>query len=173
MINKQCLTIAMVVSLIIFWRRYWIYGSAGDDQLISGNEGDDIIYGNDGCDHLLGDEGSDWLYGGRDSDWIFGGAGKDNLYGGSGTGDDEALDYFVFTDDSMGASVIHDFQSGSTSSSDIIWLQGSIGVVSNWDDNSDKFLSLSNNGTIQLVGCANKSIQIKTNDDISVISWTP
>jgi Ca2+-binding RTX toxin-like protein len=69
-------------------------GTAGDDSLtggpdgdhIIGHDGDDTLEGAGGDDHLKGQAGDDWLLGGAGDDHLKGGAGGDVLVGG--TGDD-------------------------------------------------------------------------------------
>lgn len=87
-----------------------IYGGAGNDiiiggdqaDLIYGEKGNDYIYGGDGrnaiyggaghdvivggfdYDRIFGDAGNDYIYGLTDDDTIDGGAGNDHLFGGDG-----------------------------------------------------------------------------------------
>lgn len=74
-----------------------IYGDAGNDIIIGGNnsdliyggKGNDYIYGGDGRNAIYGEAGNDILVGGFDSDRLFGGAGNDYLYGFA---DDDTID---------------------------------------------------------------------------------
>lgn len=74
-----------------------IYGDAGDDIIIGGNnsdliyggKGNDYIYGGDGRNAIYGEAGNDIIIGGFDNDRLFGGAGNDYLYGFA---DDDTID---------------------------------------------------------------------------------
>lgn len=59
-------------------------GVGGDDQQITGTDGDDTLYGEDGNDVLSGGDGDDRLLGRADDDALYGGAGNDVLGGGGG-----------------------------------------------------------------------------------------
>lgn len=92
-----------------------IYGNAGNDTILGGNEAD-VLVGEAGSDTLDGGEGDDSLWGGGGDDQLSGGLGNDNLYGDGGNdtldggaGDDTMRggvgnDSYVV--DSLGDSVI-------------------------------------------------------------------
>ena len=80
-----------------------IYGGAGNDIIISGEQADliyggkgkDYIYGGDGRNAIYGGTGNDVIVGGYDNDRLFGDAGNDYIYGledddviNGGTGND-------------------------------------------------------------------------------------
>jgi Tol biopolymer transport system component len=72
--------------------RYRICGRGGDDEIVSGEQGDrifggtgwDYIEGSDGRDYLAGGIGHDGLRGGQHDDVLVGGAGDDVLDAGAG-----------------------------------------------------------------------------------------
>ncbi len=72
--------------------RATLYGDAGNDQLLAGDQGiklygglgDDILTGGLGRDTLRGGEGNDELYGGNERDELRGGPGNDWLSGSMG-----------------------------------------------------------------------------------------
>jgi hypothetical protein len=69
-----------------------VYGTAGNDELVGGNQrqiimglgGNDTIRGGNGGDCLVGGDGADKLYGGNAKDVLLGGDGDDLLDGGNG-----------------------------------------------------------------------------------------
>lgn len=70
-----------------------IYGTDGNEYMISiyedgitkiGQDGNDQLVGSDGNDYLYGDKGSDRLTGNAGNDVLDGGEGNDFLYGGAG-----------------------------------------------------------------------------------------
>ncbi|MCP3977372.1 MAG: calcium-binding protein [bacterium] len=69
-----------------------LVGTAGDDVLIGGPDGDvivakagnDTIRGKGGFDQICAGPGRDTVYGGADGDWVSGGSGADVIFGGSG-----------------------------------------------------------------------------------------
>ncbi|MEQ8393835.1 hypothetical protein [Thalassobaculum sp.] len=64
-------------------------GSAGDDDVLYGNQGADTLSGGAGDDVLFGGQGNDRLDGGAGNDILLGGVGDDRLVGGEG------IDLFV------------------------------------------------------------------------------
>lgn len=69
-----------------------VYGGAGADTILTGDD-NDLIYGGTGNDYIdggfdddeiHGDEGDDFIIGGEGSDTIFGGEGDDEIWGGGG-----------------------------------------------------------------------------------------
>ncbi|WP_417624700.1 calcium-binding protein [Paremcibacter congregatus] len=82
----------------------YIYGTAGDDLNLNGEQGTDYIFGGAGQDTLLGNGGNDFLYGEAGNDTLYGGAGLDRLEGGVGAdtlygGDDADNLYGGFDND--------------------------------------------------------------------------
>lgn len=75
----------------------------GDDDNLSGDEGDNIISARGGNDNILGAAGNDSLNGGSGSDVITGGEGDDNIVTGGGN------DVVVFTTINDGFDTITDF----------------------------------------------------------------
>lgn len=69
-----------------------IWGFGGKDTLAGGN-GDDLLFGDSGNPTVLGD---DVLYGGSGNDILVGGAGRDGLYAGAGD------DFFLITNPTPG-----------------------------------------------------------------------
>ena len=65
-------------------RNVSLTGTAGEDDLITGGEGDDRIYGEGGNDTIHGQEGNDRVDGGVGDDVIFGDEGDDFITGGEG-----------------------------------------------------------------------------------------
>lgn len=65
-------------------RNVSLTGTLGDDDLITGGEGDDRVFGEGGADTIHGQEGDDTVDGGVGDDVIFGEAGDDFVYGGEG-----------------------------------------------------------------------------------------
>jgi Ca2+-binding RTX toxin-like protein len=63
-------------------RAAWLYGQAGNDLLITGNNDSVLIGGNDN-DHLIAGNGKDVLIGGKGADLLEGGNGDDLLIAGS------------------------------------------------------------------------------------------
>ena len=61
-----------------------VYGTAGDDELLAGGDGNDSIYGYGGNDRLEGRGGNDTLYGHEGDDTLIGGDGDDYLAGQEG-----------------------------------------------------------------------------------------
>jgi hypothetical protein len=69
-----------------------VYGTAGNDQLVGGNQrqiimglgGNDTLRGGNAGDCLVGGDGDDKLYGGNAKDVLLGGDGDDLLDGGNG-----------------------------------------------------------------------------------------
>ena len=66
-----------------------IFGTAGNDSLVGGDEDDRIDGGASGNDTLIGGGGNDYLTSGSGNSRLFGGAGNDVLLGGRG---DDSLD---------------------------------------------------------------------------------
>ncbi|GAA3917376.1 hypothetical protein GCM10023084_80400 [Streptomyces lacrimifluminis] len=60
---------------------------SGDDgnDILRGRSGDDVLYGGRGHDRLYGDQGNDVLWGNSGNDVLHGGPGNDRLSGGPGT----------------------------------------------------------------------------------------
>ncbi|MGV6809403.1 MAG: calcium-binding protein [bacterium] len=88
-----------------------INGGIGDD-IIKGRKGDDQLAGEAGNDKINGGEGNDVLSGGADNDKLTGGKGNDRLEGG--TGDDimnggAGADVFIFSGTDLGHDVIRKF----------------------------------------------------------------
>lgn len=73
-----------------------LYGDAGNDiiiggddiDLIYGGDGNDKIYAGDGRNAVYGGKGNDFLLGGWENDRLFGDAGNDTIYG---WGDDDTI----------------------------------------------------------------------------------
>lgn len=69
-----------------------IYGGDGNDKIYAGDgrnavyggKGNDFVLGGWENDRLFGDAGNDTIYGWGDDDTIHGGSGNDTIYGGSG-----------------------------------------------------------------------------------------
>jgi len=77
-------------------KRYFIFGSDAESDMINGGDYNDHLYGGGGDDTLDGGNGNDWLEGGAGNDTLRGGLGIDKLFGGygddvleGGDGDDE------------------------------------------------------------------------------------
>lgn len=73
-----------------------VVGTPGDDEKLTGTQGDDTICGLGGNDRLLGFSGDDVLYGGEGDDALLGNSGADVLFGGAGDdilngGDDDDM----------------------------------------------------------------------------------
>ena len=62
-----------------FQSGYTLTGTAGDDIIISGSNGDDL-FGLDGDDTLIGNSGIDYLEGGLGADTLYGGNGSDVFF---------------------------------------------------------------------------------------------
>lgn len=70
-----------------------IYGGKGNDYVYAGDgrnavyagAGNDVLVGGYDNDRLFGDAGNDYIFGLEDDDTIDGGAGNDHIYGGSGS----------------------------------------------------------------------------------------
>jgi Ca2+-binding RTX toxin-like protein len=60
-----------------------LYGGADDDHLLGG-WGNDVLYGEAGNDLLLGQSGADYIEAGAGSDTIYGGDDNDHVLGGLG-----------------------------------------------------------------------------------------
>jgi Ca2+-binding RTX toxin-like protein len=58
--------------------------SAGDADLLEGDEGEDVLHGHGGDDTLRGGEGADAIFGEVGNDTVVGGLGTDTLDGGTG-----------------------------------------------------------------------------------------
>jgi VCBS repeat-containing protein len=146
-----------------------LVGTPGEDTLRAANGNDiiragggaDILYGDNGDDGLFGEAGIDLLFGGSGNDSLNGGLGNDVLDGGAGndqlTGGD-GRDTFVFGA-SSGADRIQDFIRGQ----DHLLLVDGVAVLSqlqkdlNGDRVADTLLTLSNGGTIGLLGVTDLS----------------
>lgn len=61
-----------------------VLGTPGDDEKLTGTQGDDTICGLAGQDRILGFSGDDVLYGGEGDDALLGNAGTDILFGEDG-----------------------------------------------------------------------------------------
>lgn len=60
-----------------------LYGS-GDDETLTGLEGNDTLYSNGGADTLVGNAGDDLIYGGAQADRMVAGDGDDTIYANGG-----------------------------------------------------------------------------------------
>lgn len=136
-----------------------IDGRNGDD-VVNALAGNDKLFGNNGNDQLHGGDGNDTCDGGRGDDLISGGRGNDHMTGGLGadtfefrlvngaivnTGNDRILDFKVGTDDiRLGAGII------ITAMNDVVDLDG--------DGNLDTTLTLSNGGSVQVMGVSHLSL---------------
>ena len=102
-----------------------IYGLAGDDRLegrggndtLHGNEGNDTLIGGDGDDYLAGQEGDDVVQGGAGNDFLGSGPGNDQLSGGAGA------DRFFFAQPFEAAMNVHRITDFSRAESDYIDLR--------------------------------------------------
>jgi len=133
-----------------------LYGNKGEDTLIGGGnsdllyggQGNDIVYGNLGDDSLNGNIGNDTLFGGQGNDLLWGNSGDDTLVGGSGA------DTFIFGFNG-GHDQVSDFQAGTDS------LQVADGITYTAEDNgSNTVLSLSDGGTVTLIGVSKSALGI-------------
>jgi Ca2+-binding RTX toxin-like protein len=66
---------------VVFPRRAWVDGGAGDDVITTGN-GASLLVGGEGNDRLLGGRARDLIIGGTGADALFGQNGDDILVGG-------------------------------------------------------------------------------------------
>lgn len=134
-----------------------LYGNKGNDILLGGENDDrlyggqneDLVYGNSGNDRLDGNLGNDTLYGGQGNDSLNGGDGDDRLEGN--TGDDTlsggaGADTFVF---SFGTG--HDRVADYVSGTDSLAFESGLTYAAA-DSNGNTILSLSDGGSVTLVG---------------------
>lgn len=122
-----------------------LFGYAGDD-LLSGGAGRDALYGGLGGDVLEGRDGNDYLSGGEGNEFIVGGAGDDVMVGGAGG------DIFDFgTGGIFGSANGNDIIIGFSSSEDHLRLFV-VTVATKVLDGADTLVTLSDGGTIRLVG---------------------
>ena len=152
----------------------WVYGNMGNDTLsggenddiLFGGQNEDIVYGNTGNDTLNGNRGNDTLYGGRDNDLISGGSGNDLLEGNKGddtlVGGDGA-DSFVF-EFGGGSDQVNDFQAGTDSLS----FASGLLVTSGTETAGTTTLTLSDGGTVTLVGVTKTTLMEATNRDQNI-----
>jgi Ca2+-binding RTX toxin-like protein len=115
----------------------------GDADTINGGNGNDNLSGGAGADVLSGDKGNDVLNGGAGNDVLTGGLGNDTFQFGSATGTDKVTDFKVGNDH---IQLLNGLTLANTS-----------GVVSdvNADGKNDTTLTLSDGGTVQVLGVSN------------------
>jgi len=124
--------------------------------VLYGGAGDDSIWGNKGDDFIRGSTGNDVLYGGQDNDTIMGDDGNDQLYGNKGNdrleggGNDDTYYYECFND--PGNDTIFDWW--GTDTIVLVTTSGVCSVTSDVNSGDDRILTLSDGGSIAIIGGA-------------------
>lgn len=126
-----------------------VYGELGNDIHVNGNIGNDTVYGGDGNDVVFGGQNEDRLFGDAGDDTLSGDLGNDTLTGGAGA------DRFVMAANNPGSDQVTDF---NFAEGDRIQLAAGLSFTTG-TSNGNAVLSLSNGGTLTLVGVSASAVQ--------------
>jgi serralysin len=108
----------------------------------TGNSANNSITGNSENNLINGAQGDDFLIGGGGADTLVGGTGNDTIDGGIG------IDIFRYVTSNTGNDIIQGYEAGI----DSIQFGGGVNIAAQTDVGGNAFLTLSNGGTITVVG---------------------